>query len=359
MMANLTWNEASEDLANGTDVTQIACKDRYHEGIDNGDFTTATKQSYVITIVFNSIMCPFTVLLNVLVIWAVKRKPSLQNNANILLACLAATDVLSGFLLQPSFIIWKAFQLNGVYNSCKLRHIHNWLLSLVSLLSVLHLSLVTAERLIAIKYSLRYLAIVTRKKICASVTMICVFSLLVRVGIDLSSGRHSAVFLGLVVITCVLFILICYAILFHESIRHNNVIRTHQQPRDEAGRFARENKAFKTTVFVVGALLGSFLPMALLLLFRPKKGYGGLFDVLLPWARTLAMLNSVFNPLVYCWQQKEMRKFVLNMPTCTHACTKTMANPSTAFHPSITSKGKKSCHNLEDLPSANKRELCH
>ena len=321
-MANITEQDASNDLANGTDVPQTtACSDRYHEGVDNGDFTAATEHSFLVAIIFNSVMCPFTVVLNVLVILAVKRRPTLQNNANILLACLAATDVLSGLLLQPSFVFWKAFQLNGVDNNCKLRTIQNWLLSLLALLSVLQLSLVTAERLFAIKYSLRYPSIVTRNKICVAVIMIWVFSLLVRVGIDLSSntpvGRYSDVFVGLVVITCVLFILICYAILFRESIRHESVIRTQQQPRDEAERFARENKAFKTTVFVVGSLLGSFLPMALLLLFRPKKGYGGLFDVLLPWARTLAMLNSVFNPLVYCWRQKEMRKFVLKIPTCT------------------------------------------
>ena len=315
MMANLTWNEASEDLANGTDVPQTACKDRYHEGIDNGDFTTATKQSYVITIVFNSIMCPFTVLLNVLVILAVKRKPSLQNNANILLACLAATDVLSGLLLQPSFVIWKAFQLNGVYNNCKLRAIHNWLFALLSLLSILQLSLVTAERLIAIKYSLRYFAIVTRNKISVAVIIVWVFALLVRVGIDLSfhtpAGRYSEIFVALVVITCVLFVLLSYAILFCEITRHQKSIKTQQLPQDEAERFARENKAFKTTAFIVAALLGSFLPMALFLLFRPRKGYGGLYDVLLPWSRTSAMLNSVFNPLIYCWRQEEIRKFVL------------------------------------------------
>ena len=317
-MANLTWNEGSGDFSNGTDVAQTACLDRYHGGIDNGDFTTATKQSYVIAIIVNSITCPLAVLLNVLVILAVKRRPTLQNNANILLACLAASDALSGLLLQPSFVFWKAFQLSGVDNSCKLRTIHNWLFTMLSLLSILQLSLVTAERLIAITCSLRYPLIVTRKKIGVAVIIVWVFGLLVRVGIDLRSlsspvHRYSEIFVGLVVITCVLFILLSYAILFREIIRHQKSIKAQQLPQDEAERFARENKAFKTTVFVVSSLLGSFLPMALFLVFRPKNGYGGLYDVLLPWSRTFAMLNSVFNPLIYCWRQEEMRKFVLKV----------------------------------------------
>ena len=58
--------------------------------------------SYIITIIINSITCPFTVLLNVLVIiMAVKRRPRLQTNSNIFLACLAATDALTGLIVQP------------------------------------------------------------------------------------------------------------------------------------------------------------------------------------------------------------------------------------------------------------------
>ena len=65
----------------------------------------------IITVIINSIACPLTVLLNVLVIMAVKRRPRLQNNTNILLACLAATDVFTGLIVQPSFIVWKIYEL--------------------------------------------------------------------------------------------------------------------------------------------------------------------------------------------------------------------------------------------------------
>ena len=51
------------------------------------------EEPIIINIIINGITCPLTVLLNVLVIMAVKRRPGLQTNTNILLACLAATDV--------------------------------------------------------------------------------------------------------------------------------------------------------------------------------------------------------------------------------------------------------------------------
>ena len=65
--------------------------------------------TYIITIIINIVTSPLTVLLNVLVIMAVIRRPRLQSYPNILLACLAATDVLTGLISQPSFILFGTF----------------------------------------------------------------------------------------------------------------------------------------------------------------------------------------------------------------------------------------------------------
>ena len=112
--------------------------------------------SYIITIIINNIACPFTVLLNVLVIMAVKRRPRLQTNSNILLACLAATDALTGLVLQPSFILWKLFQLLVAGNSKGVKDFNNASLHTVLISSSLLLMLVTFERLLAIKVTMRY-----------------------------------------------------------------------------------------------------------------------------------------------------------------------------------------------------------
>ena len=67
--------------------------------------------SYIITIIANGIACPLTLLLNVLVIKAVKTTPRLRTNSNILLACLAVTDALTGLFCQPSYILWRVYLL--------------------------------------------------------------------------------------------------------------------------------------------------------------------------------------------------------------------------------------------------------
>ena len=73
----------------------------------NSQLTVPVKVSCVINIFISSITCPFTVLLNVLVILVVKNRPRLRNKPilSTLLAFLAVTDALTGVTGQPALII--------------------------------------------------------------------------------------------------------------------------------------------------------------------------------------------------------------------------------------------------------------
>ena len=60
---------------------------------------------------FNLAACPLTIMLNALVMVAVKTRRRLQTHPNILLACLALTDLMVGLLLQPIHITKTIFLL--------------------------------------------------------------------------------------------------------------------------------------------------------------------------------------------------------------------------------------------------------
>ena len=60
-------------------------------------------------IILNILSFPVTIVMNVLVIVAVKTRPRLQSNYNILLACLAGTDLLVGAASQPSYIVGQIY----------------------------------------------------------------------------------------------------------------------------------------------------------------------------------------------------------------------------------------------------------
>ena len=117
---------------------------------------------------------------------------------------------------------------------------------------------------------------------------------------------------------CIIFISFSYVILHCETFLHQKKIKTQQLPQEEVERLIRESKALKTTVLVVGAVMLCFLPMAfiLVLFFTGLNFYFGLTIALCTpcfWIRTTVMLNSLLNPLLYCWRQSEMREFVFRL----------------------------------------------
>ena len=120
----------------------------------------------------------------------------------------------------------------------------------------------------------------------------------------------------------VIFIVIAYITLYRETLRHRKRIIKQQLPQTEIERFVKENKALKTTVLVVGTIIFCFLPMSIYQLlttvFR-KRNQVPLFssdkqmEIPVIVVRTLSMLNSFVNPLIYCMRQKEMRKSVFSL----------------------------------------------
>ncbi|CAH3123679.1 unnamed protein product, partial [Pocillopora meandrina] len=142
------------------------------------------KASYIISIIINSVSCPFTVLLNMLVIMAVKRRPRLRTNSNILLVCLAVADAFTGLFGQPSYVLWRIFLIFGLSSN--------------------------------------------EKGQCR---------------------RYDR--------TCVCFVPSSDVDYFREahSDQIYNAIKAQQLPQEEVERFSKENKALRTTVFVVGAFI--------------------------------------------------------------------------------------------------------
>nr|XP_058959921.1 alpha-1B adrenergic receptor-like [Pocillopora verrucosa] len=116
-------------------------------------------------IIINTITCPFTVILNLLVIKAVKSTPRLRTNSNILLACLAVTDALTGLLGQPLFVLWKIFLLFGLSDSGTVENCFATTVVVILTASYFHLMLVTLERLLAIKFTMQYPNFITDEKI--------------------------------------------------------------------------------------------------------------------------------------------------------------------------------------------------
>ena len=184
-------------------------------------------------------------------------------------------------------------------------------LRILSLCSLLHLMLITCDRLIAIKFTLRYPRLITTPSIKAAVITVWIVSFISEVSRTINNESITVISdlsVASIYISCILFIVCSYVILYREILRHHKKIKIEQIPQEELERFAKEHKALQTTVFVVGALLLCFVPGTFVLIFI-ISGPLPPIPVFNPLFRTFLMLNSFLNPLIYCWRQEEMRKF--------------------------------------------------
>lgn len=76
----------------------------------------------------NLLVCPCSIFLNIFVMIAVKTSPRLRNNCNILLACLAGTDLMTSVFGMPLFVAEQIYRLTGSwenYSVCVLRFIRD------------------------------------------------------------------------------------------------------------------------------------------------------------------------------------------------------------------------------------------
>ena len=87
----------------------------YHDEIEaRENVTEDLYRNQIAFTILNSIAVVPTVFLNALVIFAVSTRRPLQSHANILLACLAVTDLLCGMILQPTEVALKLAEILGV-----------------------------------------------------------------------------------------------------------------------------------------------------------------------------------------------------------------------------------------------------
>lgn len=116
----------------------------------------------------NFIVAIPAILLNTLVIYTVVTRPRLQTNSNILLSCLAGTDLVSVLLIAPVAISVQAKRLLNAAPFCSLEKAYSIAIVFTSIASFFQVLLIGTDRYIAVRYSLRYQAIVTRERIRAA-----------------------------------------------------------------------------------------------------------------------------------------------------------------------------------------------
>ena len=251
---------------------------------------------------------------NSLILVALHKESSLHPPSKLLYRCLATTDLLVGLVTQPIYVTYWMSVVHEHWSLCRFSFyatgVTGYALCSVSMLT---LTTISVDRLLAMLLGLRYKEIVTLRRtyiILAIVWVGCLvaglFSYLnYRIGlwyriITIPSG---------LVISVASYTKIFRALSHHQAQIQDHVQRQPSQPN--ALNMARYRKAVYSALWVQLALVVCYVPRFTveIMISLSKKRFSNLF-ILHGMANLLVFFNSTLNPFLYCWKISEVRRAV-------------------------------------------------
>lgn len=295
-----------------SDTISVECEIYEYLG---GRLDRTATWAYVLLIfitVVNITTCPFIIILNVLVMIAVKTKARLKTNSNITLCCLAFIDVLVGIIAQPVFAAVTILTMQGETSNkhCTLQRLSRIVVKSLCGASFCQLALISVERYLAIKHSFTYTSHVTKARILglSAVTWIsimvqaCIPFLITDENILLTVSYFRFPFLMAIIV-------FCHIAVYREIRRHEKQIAAHQISEEAREKFLKEGKALKLTTTVLFILLLCYLPSIIVRILLQTSTINRVKTAHITFFTTsfVAILNSLINPVIYCVRIKHFR----------------------------------------------------
>ena len=273
--------------------------------------------TFIANCVLNSFLSYTAIMLNIVTIHAIRKTPSLPKTLKTLLLSLAVSDVGVGLLVQPlySSVLVKWLQQNNPgCNTAKAFYVVAHLFFNSSFSNVVAVSV---DRFLAIHLHLRYHEHVTHKRVVSLVISIWLLSLLISLTpLWLPSQIFNPIIVTLAFVGLV-FIAMVYIRIYLTVRRHNGQIHTlqvqHGTKTGEKAQFAILVKSAFGTFYVYLLLLICYLPHLICMAVIEVNGTRIALKKLFLLSMTLVFLNSVLNPVIYCWKMRPIRRIITDI----------------------------------------------
>ena len=239
---------------------------------------------------------------NTLILVALHKETSLHPPSKLLYRNLAITDLCVGIITEPLLVTYLTSVLALFFSGYTLFKV-----------SLLTLTAISVDRLLALLLGLRYRQVVTLKR-----THIAVIGLWIMCIVGASTTFWNTLITSwyqhIVTALCLVITISAYTKILL-SLRHNQIhVQNHVaqgQPSQAIPlNTARYRKAVYSALWVQGTLAICYLPFSIVAVFTPQRGMP--LSIYLAWNFTVSMvfLNSSLNPLLYCWKIREVRQAV-------------------------------------------------
>ncbi|XP_068679310.1 melanocortin receptor 5-like [Montipora foliosa] len=262
-----------------------------------------------------NILLSITALMgNVLIFVALRKVSSLHPPSKLLFGCLASTDFCVGLISHPSFVtfIFAREHSKLCYYSTILSNTIGFIFCGVSVLTI---TAISVDRLLALMLRLRYRQVVTLRRVWVLVVCFWLFSYSFSITMHYKR-RIAETITSIIMLLCLVTSIFCYIKIYLTLHRHKAQVKSNKsqgQPHEARIplNIARYRKTVSSALWVQMTLLACYLPFAVV---TGLRGVLGLHSTIFHRAHvvtiTLLLLNSTLNPFLYCWKIKEVRRAV-------------------------------------------------
>ncbi|XP_068739745.1 melanocyte-stimulating hormone receptor-like [Montipora capricornis] len=274
--------------------------------------TEATFMANVVTCILNSLLSPITCAGNFIIVYVIWKSRDLHSPTFFLLGCLAGADFLVGAICHPSLVASKIAELQGDPSLvCSLRIFQCMSAWITGSVSLSLLALVSIDCLLALTLHLRYNSVVSISRMRFAVLLIWVAT---ATTVSLRFAVTSWLVIPLLsLLITFLVILLCTYKIFHIVGKHRRQIREQNMAMNVDANASNELKCRKsavTVVYVYGLLLTFYIPLFATVLADIMIGSTPSVKIAYDFSTTAVFINSLWNPVVYCWRIREIRQSV-------------------------------------------------
>lgn len=293
-----SWEKNKNQMANLTE--DIGCM--------TGLCATHEKIAYSAV---SSMLAVIAFLGNVWVIFALRKVSSLHPPSKLLLGCLASTDLCVGIITQPLHVALLASPEDSKARN-DILNIFNILAVMFGGVSLLTVTAISVDRLLALIMGIRYRQVVTLRCTLVLVSVFWLFSIAVPM-VFFVYFRITMFIICIVVLFCIITSTLCYLKIYLTLRNHQAQVQDNVRQRQRNGRGTSLNveqykKTVSSVLWVQISLVVCYLPYAIVAtIITITKTHSHLLAISLEAALTLVLFNSSLNPFLYCWKMKEVR----------------------------------------------------
>ena len=263
---------------------------------------------------FNILLAISAFLGNVLIIAALRNATSLHSPSKFLFYCLASTDLCTGLIFQPIYINFLMSPDGS--KRCYYLTLCSWPVGMIFCgVSLLTLTAISVDRLLALLLGLRYRHVVTLRRMRIVIIAFWVLGAIYAF-LYLYNESITIILVSIILLICIFTSTISYTKIYLELRRHRTRVQHVRHQLNGGGiplNIARYRKTVSSTLWLQMIQLACYLPFGIVIvafntaLHRPSLYLA--FNV----SVSCGVLTSVLNPVLYCWKIREVRQAVKNI----------------------------------------------